>query len=161
MKPILSLCYDEQILPAWAEDFEALCAHFSSQWVKRGAGGPFAMGIRVVDDAEGLKMNQEFRQANYVPDVLSFESEDEDAWDEEEGWFYMGDIVIIEPVVLAEAAARGWGADEMGRHLLAHGALHLMGHDHDDKKEQEEMEAAEAEWLAAYGDENPYTRKMD
>lgn len=61
-----------------------------------------------------------------------------------------GDIIVCPSVV--EAQAGGFGnsvADEL-RLLLVHGALHLMGYDHEVTEEAEEMEALERSYLAAF-----------
>ena len=40
--------------------------------------------------------------------------------------------------------------------MLIHGVLHLLGHDHMEEKEREEMEALEIRLLSQLGIENPY-----
>src|SRR5690606_27258667 len=82
---------------------------------------PFAATVRLVGEDEARALNVQFRQKDYVPDVLSFPTEDEEAWDEEEDWLYLGDIALCAPVVEAEAAARGWDVGFMARHLVVHG----------------------------------------
>src|SRR5690606_24440621 len=96
-------------------------------------------------------------QKDYVPDVLSFPTEDEEAWDEEEDWLYLGDIALCAPVVEAEAAARGWDVGFMARHLVVHGLLHLMGYDHETPEDARQMEEQETLWMARLGDPDPYT----
>ena len=70
----------------------------------------------------------------------------------EEDVLLLGDVILC-PEIVAEQAP-GFGnsvADEM-RLLLVHGCLHLMGYDHEEPAEAEEMEALERRYLAAFAD---------
>lgn len=158
--PNLTLCLETEQAPAWANDLLRLADTFDEAWLLRELGAPLAVGVRLVGEIEARGLNQDFRQQDYVPDVLSFPTEDSEAWDEEEDWNYLGDIALTVSVVEAEAAARGWPTSEMARHLVVHGLLHVMGHDHDNDAARVAMEDAEAAWLAAAGDPNPYERTL-
>ena len=54
------------------------------------------------------------------------------------------------------AASRGIEPRHHLQHLVVHGLLHLMGHDHDTDAAAEEMERLEAEVLASIGVADPY-----
>ncbi|HBM1413168.1 rRNA maturation RNase YbeY, partial [Salmonella enterica] len=41
-------------------------------------------------------------------------------------------------------------------HMVVHGSLHLLGYDHIDDDEAEEMESLETEIMLAMGYEDPY-----
>lgn len=80
---------------------------------------------------------------------VEVEVDEDGPWDEE---LMLGDVIIC-PDIVAEQAP-GFGntvADEM-RLLLVHGCLHLMGYDHEETQEAEEMEALERKYLAAFAD---------
>jgi probable rRNA maturation factor len=59
--------------------------------------------------------------------------------------------------VLREAAAEGKTPEAHLAHLVVHGTLHLLGHDHEAEDEAERMEAMEVRALAALGIADPYT----
>ena len=67
-----------------------------------------------------------------------------------------GDLVICPQVVLKEAAEQGKTPEQHYAHLTIHGILHLMGYDHIDDGEAEEMEALETELLHQLAYPDPY-----
>jgi len=73
----------------------------------------------------------------------------------------LGDLVICVPVVEREAAEQGKALDAHWAHLVMHGCLHLLGYDHIDDDEAEEMEALERELLAELGHPDPYAADED
>jgi len=103
------------------------------------------IGIACVGNDESHKLNLEYRGKDKPTNVLSFP----------------GDVpVICIPVVLQEAADQQKTPIEHFTHMLVHGALHLMGYDHETSDEDaEEMEALEIQILAKLGFENPYTEQ--
>jgi len=56
-----------------------------------------------------------------------------------------------------EAKAQGKTFDHHLMHLLVHGLLHLLGHDHQEDKETQEMEGLETDILLALGVDDPYS----
>ena len=68
----------------------------------------------------------------------------------------LGDIVICAPMVAEEATSQGKPAEAHWAHLVVHGVLHLLGHDHQEEAEARKMEALEIELLASLGFPNPY-----
>ncbi|MCW8949569.1 MAG: rRNA maturation RNase YbeY, partial [Sedimenticola sp.] len=69
---------------------------------------------------------------------------------------HIGDLVICAPVVAAEAAEQGKPLEAHWAHLVVHGVLHLLGFDHINDQQAEEMENLEVEILANLGFSNPY-----
>ncbi|MFP5392541.1 MAG: rRNA maturation RNase YbeY, partial [Gammaproteobacteria bacterium] len=59
-------------------------------------------------------------------------------------------------VCVAEAADKGISVDHHATHLLVHGTLHMLGYDHLDDEEAEEMEQLERDILEALGYPDPY-----
>ena len=89
--------------------------------------------IRIVDEAESAELNEHYRGRAGPTNVLSFPFDlppgiDADAVTEMPA--LLGDLVICAPVVLREAAEQGKPPTAHWAHLVVHGVLHLLGHDH-------------------------------
>jgi probable rRNA maturation factor len=69
----------------------------------------------------------------------------------------LGDIILAYGVCEAEAAEKGIPLAHHATHLVIHGTLHLLGHDHIDDEDAEAMEALEVKALASMGLHNPYS----
>ena len=109
--------------------------------------------IRIVDEAEGRELNHEWRGKDYATNVLSFPAEVPDGLLDIP---LLGDLVICAAVVAREAAEQGKSTEAHWAHLVIHGCLHLLGYDHIDDAEAEEMEALETQLLAELGHPDPY-----
>lgn len=109
--------------------------------------------IRLVDEPEGRELNHTWRHKDYATNVLSFPA------DIPEGLLdipLLGDLVICVPVVEREATEQGKALQAHWAHLVIHGCLHLLGYDHLEDDEAEEMEALERELLGELGHPDPY-----
>ena len=109
--------------------------------------------IRLVDEAEARELNHTWRHKDYATNVLSFPAEIPDGILDIP---LLGDLVICAPVVAREAAEQGKGLSAHWAHLVIHGCLHLLGYDHIEDAEAEEMEMLERELLAELGHPDPY-----
>ena len=69
---------------------------------------------------------------------------------------FLGDIVLARQTVWREARQQAKTPADHVAHLVVHGALHLLGYDHEDDVEAERMEALERRVLARLGIGNPY-----
>ncbi len=143
----LQIASDASNLPTEAQ-FSAWCAIALRQ---RSADSELT--IRLVDEAEGRELNNTWRQKDYATNVLSFPA---DVPDEFLDIPLLGDLVICVPVVEREAAEQGKSPEAHWAHLVIHGCLHLLGYDHIEDAEAEEMEALERELLAELGHPDPY-----
>jgi probable rRNA maturation factor len=108
--------------------------------------------IRVVDEKESQSLNFEYRGKNKPTNVLSFpfESPPEIELD------LLGDLVICRQVVESEAIEQNKPLLAHWAHMVVHGSLHLLGYDHIEDDEAEEMESLEAEILEKLGFDDPY-----
>jgi len=109
--------------------------------------------IRLVDEAEGRELNHTWRHKDYATNVLSFPA---DVPDDMLDIPLLGDLVICVPVVNREAGDQGKAVDAHWAHMVIHGCLHLLGYDHIDDEEAEEMEALERTLLEELGYPDPY-----
>ncbi|MDG1583122.1 rRNA maturation RNase YbeY [Pseudomonas sp. GOM6] len=109
--------------------------------------------IRLVDEAEGQELNRTWRHKDYPTNVLSFPA---DVPDEMLDIPLLGDLVICVPVVEREAQEQNKSPEAHWAHLVIHGCLHLLGYDHIEDEEAEEMETLERQLLAELGHPDPY-----
>lgn len=123
-----------------------------------GAGGEIA--IRIIDEAESQSLNHDYRGKDYPTNVLSFPFELPEGMPEEMraelGEGIIGDIAICAPVVEREAQEQGKASEAHWAHMVVHGVLHLLGHDHVDDAGADIMEALEVRVLSELGFANPY-----
>ena len=115
------------------------------------------LALRVVDRREMLELNSNYRGRENETNVLSFRNGNID----ELGVRLLGDIIICAPVLLEEASQQGKEPAAHFAHLLVHGILHLLGYDHLQNAEAEEMEMIEARILSTMGWSNPYLEKSN
>ena len=104
--------------------------------------------IRIVDNNESINLNNIYRKKKYPTNVLSFLVDDE--------VHLIGDIVLCAPVIEKEALQQSKKLEAHYAHLIIHGALHLYGYDHENKKDADIMEAKEIKILTKLGYKNPY-----
>jgi len=108
--------------------------------------------IRIVGEAEIEQLNNDYRHKTGATNVLSF------PFDAPPGVKLplLGDIIICAPVVRREASEQSKSVTSHWAHMVVHGALHLLGFNHEQDDEAQEMEAMEARILADFGFANPY-----
>lgn len=109
------------------------------------------VSILLCDDAFIADLNRKWRGLDKSTNVLSFPSGGDPASSP-----ILGDIVIAFETADREARESGKPLRDHVAHLLAHGFLHLIGYDHEDEAEAEEMESAERGALARLGIADPY-----
>lgn len=109
--------------------------------------------IRIVDEDEARELNKTWRHKDYATNVLSFPADIPDGLLDIP---LLGDLVICAPVVAREAAEQGKTPEAHWAHLVIHGCLHLLGYDHLEDAEAEEMETLEQQLLAELGHPDPY-----
>ena len=116
----------------------------------QGADG--ALTLRLVDRAEGADLNATWRGASGPTNVLSFPLDAPPGAPER----LLGDIVLCAPVVEAEATAQGKPLAAHWAHMVVHGVLHLLGHDHVEEAAAARMERLEIALLGQLGYPDPY-----
>lgn len=156
-------------LPQWDDDVPG------PQWlaaaVRQGLAQVLAadavgqVSLLLADDAAVRELNRRYRGLDETTDVLSFSAEYAGHWEGSDAPpadggadFFpvpddepppLGDIVISLPQARRQAAAGGAPLRRELALLLVHGALHLLGHDHDAAGERATMQELERAALAA------------
>jgi probable rRNA maturation factor len=110
------------------------------------------ISVRIVDLAEGVALNSAYRGKAGPTNVLSF------AFGAREHTRppLLGDVVLCAPVVAREAAEQGKPLTAHYAHLVVHGVLHLLGHEHDAPADAARMEGIEREVLGRLGHADPH-----
>ncbi len=119
---------------------------------QRATSSPAAeIAILLTDDSEIRELNRRWRQQDKPTNVLSFPAPESGAERE-----HLGDIVIAFETVAREAREQDKPMAHHLAHLAVHGYLHLLGYDHGDDGEAEDMERTEVTILQRLGIANPY-----
>ena len=114
------------------------------------------LAVRIVDTKEGRALNRQYRGKDYATNVLSFPAELPEGLPKGVKLPLLGDLVLCSPVIAREAREQGKPLRAHYAHLTVHGALHLLGWDHEDAREAEAMEQLERQILAGIGLPDPY-----
>jgi len=122
------------------------------------------LSILLTNDQEIQKLNKLHRDQDKPTNVLSFPSlEDEEIQKylrqgvDIPGYpVALGDIIFALETILKEAREQGKSPEDHFSHLCIHGILHLMGYDHIEDGDAEEMEALEKSLLAKLSIDDPY-----
>ena len=124
------------------------------------------LSVTLTDNDGIKKLNSEFREIDAPTDVLSFPMlefgtpgefetiSDSDIVDPDTDEIMLGDIVISLEKVVSQALEYGHSKDRELAFLVAHSMLHLMGYDHMNDEEREDMEKRQEDILESAG----YTR---
>ncbi len=123
-------------LARWAEEFLA-----------RLQLSGVALSLVVVGDERMRALNAEWRDLDKTTDVLSFPAGEPVG----PGPRALGDLALCLPVAARQAKALRTSVDAELRLYLAHGLLHLLGHDHETPAEEKAMRAAERKLLGKGG----------
>lgn len=119
---------------------------------------PAELSLVLTGDDEIQALNRAWRGKDRPTNVLSFpglESLDDPHLPAGAACL-LGDVVLACETCAAEAAAQGKTLAAHLGHLVVHGVLHLLGHDHEDAAEASAMEAAERAILDGLGIADPY-----
>ena len=113
---------------------------------------PFELTIRIVENSESQQLNHQYRGKDKPTNVLSFPFEVPEGIELD----LLGDLVIAANIVALEAQEQQKTLSAHWAHMVIHGCLHLLGFDHINDDEADEMENIEIDLLAQLGFKNPY-----
>jgi len=139
----------------WPDGLEAVAERAILEALKQSEAkvtGVAEVSVVLTDDEEQRELNRQWRGFDKSTNVLSFPQIE--PFGPVEG--LLGDITLALGTVQREADEMDISFDDHFTHLMVHGFLHLLGYDHLDDDEAEEMEGLETEILHTLGIADPY-----
>lgn len=147
-------------------DWQAVICGAAEAALAAGLAGPLPAAelyIELVGNEQSQELNRDYRGKDKPTNVLSFPGVEPDELPDAFKFsaqggppVMLGDLIIADAVVTAEAAEQSKSVESHLAHLVVHGVLHLLGYDHIKDSDAEEMENLETEILAGLGIEDPY-----
>jgi len=123
------------------------------------------ISIRLTDDEEVWRLNRDFRGKDSATNILSFPMLSPAAvaalFAAGAGDVLLGDLALALETLQREAAEKSVSPEAHFSHLVVHGTLHLLGHDHADDTTADAMEGLETAILAGIGIVDPYAARCD
>ncbi len=113
--------------------------------------------VRIVDSEESHQLNHEYRGKDKPTNVLSFPFEAPPGIEID----LLGDLIICRQVVEQEAIEQEKPLMAHWAHMVVHGSLHLLGYDHIEDDEADEMESLETEIMQELGFNDPYIAEKE
>ncbi len=113
--------------------------------------------IRIVETDESQQLNRDYRGKDKPTNVLSFPFEAPPEVEID----LLGDLIICQQVVEKEANEQNKPLNAHWAHMVIHGSLHLLGYDHMEDEEAEEMESIETEIMQKLGFDDPYISEKE
>ncbi len=128
-------------------------------WLESLAGGVLAaegapdaeVSVVVTDDATIRELNRRYAGEDSVTDVLSFSLQEGEEFAWPAGVQQLGEVIISLPTAQRQAQEGGLPLEQEVAHLLVHGLLHLLGHDHAEPEEERRMRQREDVLLRSAG----------
>lgn len=167
--------------PRWKTRLRPYCKTIQAVCEAALPKGKYELAVVLADDAFVRELNRDYRGKDKATNVLSFpsspsplEGEGRDGGSPQrtqsaestplpnlppqggKGYTELGDIVLAFETIEREAAEQQKSFRDHASHLLVHGVLHLLGHDHEVEKEAAKMEQKEIKILKKLGIANPY-----
>jgi len=139
----------------WPNGLEAIAERAIREALKQSEAemaGVAEVSVVLTDDAEQRDLNREWRGIDKSTNVLSFPQLEPFA--PVQG--LVGDIILARETLEREAEEMGITFTDHFTHLVVHGFLHVLGFDHIEDDEAEEMEGLETQILATLGIADPY-----
>ncbi len=114
-------------------------------------GAPGTLEVLVTGDQVVSELNRAYLDGTGTTDVLSFTARDGE--DETFVWppgmeLPLGEVILCLPQAERQAAEQGHDLRQEMGHLLVHGLLHLLGHNHIDETDARGMRRLEEDLMA-------------
>lgn len=141
--------------PLWRKEPEAetVARRAIAGAAEEASSGGAEIAIVLTDDSAIRALNRQWRGQDKSTNVLSFPTAK--AAGQAMGAL-LGDIVIAFETTAQEAQAEGKPFADHLAHLVVHGYLHLLGHDHETERDAQAMERLETKILGRLGVADPY-----
>jgi probable rRNA maturation factor len=110
----------------------------------------YDLSVNFTDDATLVRLNRKWRAKNRPTNVLSFPAR------RRPGERFLGDVILAAGVIKREAEEQGKSLSSHASHLIVHGVLHLLGHDHHEISAARKMQRMEVRAMESLGIKNPY-----
>ena len=120
------------------------------------------LSVRLANDPQVQALNARWRGKDKPTNVLSFpqlEPDELGSVADDGPELLLGDLVLAHGVCAREAQEKAIPLEDHAAHLVVHGTLHLLGHDHIDDASAENMESREVRALARLGLADPYQER--
>lgn len=108
-----------------------------------------SFSVIIVDNDKIHEINKQYRGIDRPTDVISFALEEDENYEVKER--LLGDIYISIDKVYEQAKEYNHSVKRELFFLVTHGFLHLLGYDHMEKDEEEEMFSLQEKILDSYG----------
>lgn len=109
------------------------------------------ISVTFVEAEEIRELNRDYRDNDKVTDVLSFPQFDDLNDIPDFGEICLGDVVICKERAQEQAEEFGHSFEREIIYLFTHSILHLLGYDHMEEEEKQEMRAREEEVMTHLG----------
>lgn len=126
-------------------------------WVKKTLNAhprSIELTIRLVSINEMVMLNKRYRNKEGPTNILSFRMT------QIKGLEYavplLGDMVLCPEIVNEQAKEQHKPLESHWAHLIIHGTLHLLGHDHQNQIDATHMESLEIQLMEQLNFNNPY-----
>ena len=123
---------------------------------KTAIGRDLEVSIVLANDDLIQVLNREYREKDSPTNVLTFATLDSEEISTD-GVLNLGDVILSFQTIQREAQEQGKFVLDHVKHMTIHGVLHLLGYDHINDDEANDMETTEIGILAGLGVQNPYT----
>ena len=144
--------FEDEVCNSWLE--RVCAAVLESECVRQ------QVSLVIADDKTVRLLNSEYRGLDKTTDVLSFAFDNEgeyygkgefpSEWSADEEFVLppgesagLGEVIVSYPQAVRQAKEAGHSVQRELAHLITHGILHLMGHDHMDDDDERKMNARE------------------
>lgn len=148
MEYLIELQHEIEIEGLDAHALERMALHALAL---EGVARPAELSVVITGDAPIRELNRTYRDTDSATDVLSFSQAEGEVFAVPDGETpHLGDVIISLETARRQADEHGLALQDEVAHLLVHGILHLLGHDHEDPDDEVVMRAHEDAILGAH-----------